>query len=129
MQRLHARQFRGEIVKVDYEDFESFKRMLYAGNVTLPKNPALLEEIKNLQLFGGKMGKGEDLPRSNFDEIFVACITTFQVLTEDAWEKVMFNAMTGAGPAVALFFVALIIIAAGFSAGSISGQILARFRS
>lgn len=70
----------------------------------------LIFALLGMQLFGGKMGKGEDRARSNFDEIFIACITTFQVLTEDGWEKIMFGAMTGAGPVCALFFVALIII-------------------
>jgi hypothetical protein len=70
----------------------------------------LIFALLGMQLFGGKMGAGETLSRSNFDEVFGASITTFQVLTGDDWPSVMWDAMTGAGPAFALFFVALIII-------------------
>lgn len=70
----------------------------------------LIFALLGMQLFGGKMGSGETLSRSNFDEVFSASITTFQVLTVEDWPPVMWQAMTGAGPAYALFFVALIII-------------------
>lgn len=69
----------------------------------------LIFALLGMQLFGGKMGAGEEKFRSNFDAIFIACITTFQVLTL-TWTDVMYAAMNGAGPVAALFFVALIII-------------------
>lgn len=54
IRRLQSKGIGADVAKVDYDDHEIFKRLLYAGNIVLPKHAGLLEEIKNLQLFSGK---------------------------------------------------------------------------
>jgi hypothetical protein len=79
IQRLRSKSMLGEIVKVDYEDFEAFKRLLYAGNIILPKNAALLDEIKNLQLFGGKK---VDHPEGGHDDMAMTVVMGAKMLTK-----------------------------------------------
>jgi hypothetical protein len=49
VQKLRGRGMKAETVKLEYDDFELFKRLLYAGNIQLPKNERLLNELKSLQ--------------------------------------------------------------------------------
>ena len=49
VQKMRGKGIKAETVKLDYEDFELFKRLLYAGNIQLPKNDRLLNELKSLQ--------------------------------------------------------------------------------
>lgn len=49
VQKLRSKGVKADTVKLEYDDFELFKRLLYAGNVQLPKNDRLLNELKSLQ--------------------------------------------------------------------------------
>jgi hypothetical protein len=49
VQKLRGRGVKADTVKLEYDDFELFKRLLYAGNIQLPKNDRLLNELKSLQ--------------------------------------------------------------------------------
>lgn len=54
VQKMKGKGHAAETVKLEYDDYETFKRLLYTGNVVLPKNEILLDELKNLQLYSGK---------------------------------------------------------------------------
>jgi hypothetical protein len=69
-----------------------------------------------MQLYGGlfcglaREGTGvggwcENRPRSNFDAFGTAMLTAFQIMTSDAWQYVMYDAMKVTNPASALLFV------------------------
>ncbi|XP_037069662.1 LOW QUALITY PROTEIN: voltage-dependent T-type calcium channel subunit alpha-1H-like [Pollicipes pollicipes] len=45
--------------------------------------------------------------RKNFDSLLWACITVFQILTQEDWNVVLFNGMERTSPWAALYFVAL----------------------
>lgn len=49
VQKLRGQGMKADTVKLEYDDFELFKRLLYAGNIQLPKNDRLLSELKSLQ--------------------------------------------------------------------------------
>jgi hypothetical protein len=49
-------------------------------------------------------------PRANFDTIGQALLTSFQVMTGDDWDLVMYNAMRAVHPLVALGFVGYFIV-------------------
>ena len=48
-QKLRSRGVKAENIKLEMDDFEMFKRLLYAGNIQLPKHERLLAELKGLQ--------------------------------------------------------------------------------
>jgi hypothetical protein len=41
------------------------------------------------QLFAGKFDHLEEKPRANFDDMFMACLTVFTVITGDDWTRMM----------------------------------------
>ena len=49
VQKLRGRGMKAETVRLEYDDFTLFKKLLYAGNIQLPKNERLLNELKSLQ--------------------------------------------------------------------------------
>ncbi|KAM7365204.1 hypothetical protein PAMP_016150 [Pampus punctatissimus] len=48
--------------------------------------------------------------RKNFDSLLWSMVTVFQILTEEDWNIVLYNAMSATSPWSALYFVALIIL-------------------
>ncbi|XP_040923279.1 voltage-dependent T-type calcium channel subunit alpha-1G [Toxotes jaculatrix] len=67
--------------------------------------------ILGMHLFGCKFGseRAEDtLPdRKNFDSLLWAIVTVFQILTQEDWNKVLYNGMASTSPVAALYFIAL----------------------
>nr|XP_046232646.1 voltage-dependent T-type calcium channel subunit alpha-1G isoform X2 [Scatophagus argus] len=67
--------------------------------------------ILGMHLFGCKFGSerdGDTLPdRKNFDSLLWAIVTVFQILTQEDWNKVLYNGMASTSPAAALYFIAL----------------------
>ncbi len=53
VQKLRNRGIKAEILKLKFEDYQTFKRLLYAGNISLIRHQRLIHEIKNLQLYSG----------------------------------------------------------------------------
>eukprot|EP01063_Lacrimia_lanifica_P035243 TRINITY_DN6673_c0_g2_i1.p1 TRINITY_DN6673_c0_g2~~TRINITY_DN6673_c0_g2_i1.p1 ORF type:complete len:1921 (+),score=676.65 TRINITY_DN6673_c0_g2_i1:54-5765(+) len=49
--------------------------------------------------------KCDGVPRSNYDTLSAALLTSFQILTGEDWNVVMYNGMIAMGDAVALYFV------------------------
>lgn len=49
--------------------------------------------LLGMNIYGGKFGTGEDVPRGNFDSPAIAFITVFQILTMENWQSVMFDSM------------------------------------
>eukprot|EP01061_Rhynchopus_euleeides_P018889 TRINITY_DN3112_c0_g1_i10.p1 TRINITY_DN3112_c0_g1~~TRINITY_DN3112_c0_g1_i10.p1 ORF type:complete len:1789 (+),score=650.62 TRINITY_DN3112_c0_g1_i10:673-5367(+) len=45
------------------------------------------------------------VPRSNYDDLGASLITTFQILTGEDWNKIMYNGMRAAGDWVSIYFV------------------------
>ncbi|KAM7382096.1 hypothetical protein PAMA_012798 [Pampus argenteus] len=67
--------------------------------------------ILGMHLFGCKFGSerdGDTLPdRKNFDSLLWAIVTVFQILTQEDWNKVLYNGMASTAPVAALYFIAL----------------------
>ncbi|XP_078794178.1 voltage-dependent T-type calcium channel subunit alpha-1G isoform X6 [Oryzias latipes] len=67
--------------------------------------------ILGMHLFGCKFGSerdGDTLPdRKNFDSLLWAIVTVFQILTQEDWNKVLYNGMASTSPLAALYFIAL----------------------
>ncbi|XP_048026083.1 voltage-dependent T-type calcium channel subunit alpha-1G isoform X13 [Megalobrama amblycephala] len=67
--------------------------------------------ILGMHLFGCKFGSerdGDTLPdRKNFDTLLWAIVTVFQILTQEDWNKVLYNGMASTSPVAALYFIAL----------------------
>ena len=54
IQKLRGQGVKANIMKLDLEDYELFKRLLYARQIVLPKNEMLSKELKKLQLIDGR---------------------------------------------------------------------------
>ncbi len=54
IQKLRAKGVRARIENLVLDDYELFKRLLYAKQIVFPKNAMLAKELKNLQLVGGR---------------------------------------------------------------------------
>ncbi|XP_067914016.1 voltage-dependent T-type calcium channel subunit alpha-1G isoform X6 [Heterodontus francisci] len=67
--------------------------------------------ILGMHLFGCKFAsekEGDTLPdRKNFDSLLWAIVTVFQILTQEDWNKVLYNGMASTSPWAALYFIAL----------------------
>ncbi|KAJ9529653.1 hypothetical protein QJQ45_014416, partial [Haematococcus lacustris] len=67
-----------------------------------------------MQQFGGNpafsCSSNPDTCRSNYDTLWEALYTSFQVLTLDDWVHIAFMAMEGTGPAAVLYFVIWVVI-------------------
>ncbi|XP_037399801.1 voltage-dependent T-type calcium channel subunit alpha-1G isoform X9 [Pygocentrus nattereri] len=67
--------------------------------------------ILGMHLFGCKFGSerdGDTMPdRKNFDSLLWAIVTVFQILTQEDWNKVLYNGMASTSPVAALYFIAL----------------------
>ncbi|XP_064423736.1 voltage-dependent T-type calcium channel subunit alpha-1G [Latimeria chalumnae] len=67
--------------------------------------------ILGMHLFGCKFASerdGDTLPdRKNFDSLLWAIVTVFQILTQEDWNKVLYNGMASTSPWAALYFIAL----------------------
>ncbi|XP_034425651.1 voltage-dependent T-type calcium channel subunit alpha-1G isoform X6 [Hippoglossus hippoglossus] len=67
--------------------------------------------ILGMHLFGCRFGSENDedtLPdRKNFDSLLWAIVTVFQILTQEDWNKVLYNGMASTSPVAALYFIAL----------------------
>ncbi|XP_029456505.1 voltage-dependent T-type calcium channel subunit alpha-1G isoform X3 [Rhinatrema bivittatum] len=67
--------------------------------------------ILGMHLFGCKFSSerdGDSLPdRKNFDSLLWAIVTVFQILTQEDWNKVLYNGMASTSSWAALYFIAL----------------------
>ncbi|XP_062859150.1 voltage-dependent T-type calcium channel subunit alpha-1G [Trichomycterus rosablanca] len=67
--------------------------------------------ILGMHLFGCRFGSerdGDTMPdRKNFDSLLWAIVTVFQILTQEDWNKVLYNGMASTSPVAALYFIAL----------------------
>ncbi|XP_069510999.1 voltage-dependent T-type calcium channel subunit alpha-1G isoform X3 [Ambystoma mexicanum] len=67
--------------------------------------------ILGMHLFGCKFASekdGDTLPdRKNFDSLLWATVTVFQILTQEDWNKVLYNGMASTSSWAALYFIAL----------------------
>ncbi|XP_031416611.1 voltage-dependent T-type calcium channel subunit alpha-1G isoform X4 [Clupea harengus] len=67
--------------------------------------------ILGMHLFGCKFGsenEGDTVPdRKNFDSLLWAIVTVFQILTQEDWNKVLYNGMASTSSWAALYFIAL----------------------
>lgn len=66
--------------------------------------------ILGMQLFGGQMGSGDDLPRNNFDTLHWSFISVFQILSGEAWNEIMYIGVAAGGWGTVVFFISWVII-------------------
>ena len=66
--------------------------------------------VLGMQIFGGKFDQFDPKPRSHYDTFPMALATTFQVMTFDSWQVVMYDGIRAVGGASALFFVAWVVV-------------------
>lgn len=88
-----------------------------AGNAFLLLSIVVLVfAIMGMQLFGGKyrhaMNQGiiDEIPRLNFNHLWLSVITVFQVLDNENWDETLKVHMAIFGPQAAIFFLAAIIV-------------------
>ena len=63
------------------------------------------------QLFKGSMkDETDDNPRTNFDNLFWAFITVFNILTGQGWNNIMYIAVGPTTTLYALFYVSFMVI-------------------
>lgn len=71
----------------------------------------IIFSLLGAQIFSGKFNFSNGTPRSNFDGFHEAFITTWQVLTLENWQEILYNGMRSeAGAFSCFFFIAWIII-------------------
>lgn len=70
---------KSDIVTLAFEDYKTFKTLLYSGNIELIRHERLLDEIKNLQLYNGR--KVDHAPGAHND-MAVTVVMGTQVLTK-----------------------------------------------
>ncbi|XP_034538500.1 voltage-dependent T-type calcium channel subunit alpha-1H-like isoform X1 [Notolabrus celidotus] len=71
--------------------------------------------VLGMLLFGGKFQfktkHGDIVPdRKNFDNLLWSMVTVFQILTQEDWNLVLYNAMSTTSPWAILYFVVLIMV-------------------
>ena len=64
--------------------------------------------LLGMSVFGGKMNFPDGVPRSNYDGILISTVTTFQVLTMENWQLVLFSLMRS--DEINKYFIALILM-------------------
>ncbi|XP_040894614.1 voltage-dependent T-type calcium channel subunit alpha-1H-like [Toxotes jaculatrix] len=75
----------------------------------------LIFSVIGMCLFGGKFNchtqdESSINERKNFDSLLWSMVTVFQILTEEDWNLVLYNAMAVTSPWAALYFVAIIVL-------------------
>ncbi|XP_054441371.1 voltage-dependent T-type calcium channel subunit alpha-1G isoform X1 [Pteronotus mesoamericanus] len=97
---------------------EMLLKLLVYGPFGYIKNPynifdgvIVVISILGMHLFGCKFASerdGDTLPdRKNFDSLLWAIVTVFQILTQEDWNKVLYNGMASTSSWAALYFIAL----------------------
>lgn len=71
--------------------------------------------VLGMQLFGGVLAPDPDdpqggVPRSNFDSLYWAFLTVFQVLAGEGWNLVMYDVVASSSPASVLFFISWLVL-------------------
>ena len=68
--------------------------------------------VLGMQVFGGEFSDFEQKPRAHYDSFTIAFTTTFQIITFDSWQIVMYDAIRATGGWSAVFFIAWVVIGA-----------------
>lgn len=68
--------------------------------------------LVGMQLFGGQLNDPEtgEPPRSHYDDLLWALVTTFQILTGENWNETMYEATDKVGLIAPFYFVTVVII-------------------
>jgi hypothetical protein len=94
MQKLRGRGIPSEVMKVDFDDYEIFKRLLYGGYIFLPRHQGLIKEIKELQLYSGRK---VDHPEEGHNDMVVTIVMGIKVLTKLSKTSQMSSNMAAEG--------------------------------
>jgi voltage-dependent calcium channel N type alpha-1B len=70
----------------------------------------LLFAILGMQLFGGGLGSGRNLPRTNFETLWMSFVSMFQILTLENYNDLAFIVSARTSVAAQLFFIVFIIV-------------------
>ena len=81
IQKMRSKGIKAETMRLEYDDYESFKRLLYAGNIQLVKHKRLLNELKNLQVVS-KSGKKVDHEKGAHNDMAVTIVMGVKALTK-----------------------------------------------
>jgi len=79
MQKLRGRGINANVAKVDFDDYQVFKRLLYGGGIILLNNGPLLKEIKDLQLYSGRK---VDHPEGGHNDMASCLVMGVKILTK-----------------------------------------------
>lgn len=77
IQKVQRRGIHGETVKLNYEDYLMFRRMLYSGHIELLQHSRLLDELKNLTDVNRKK---VDHPSKGHDDMAVTVVMGTKIL-------------------------------------------------
>lgn len=71
----------------------------------------IIYSLLAMQVFGGRFNFYNGVPRSNFDSFHWSFVTTFQVLSIENWQSILYNAMrSSAGYSSCLFLISWIFL-------------------
>jgi hypothetical protein len=80
IQKLKGSGVNAEAVKLEFEDFEMFRRLLYAGNIVIPRNEQLFRELKSLELVTKER---VDHPDGGHNDMTVTLVMGMKLLLKD----------------------------------------------
>eukprot|EP01028_Stygiella_incarcerata_P002064 TRINITY_DN1385_c0_g1_i6.p1 TRINITY_DN1385_c0_g1~~TRINITY_DN1385_c0_g1_i6.p1 ORF type:complete len:1121 (-),score=310.44 TRINITY_DN1385_c0_g1_i6:71-3433(-) len=64
-----------------------------------------------MHMFGAEFSfSGEEKPRANFDDVWWAFVTVFQIFTGEDWNSVLYNGIRSRGWWSSIFFISFVII-------------------
>ena len=83
-----------------------------------------------MQLFGGEFGSlaAGDLPRTHYDNLLWSFVTTFQILTGENWNEVMYVGINKTGWLSVLYFVSLVVLGTYIVLNLFLGILIDNFR-
>jgi len=80
IQKLKSAGVNAEASKLEFDDFALFKRLLYAGNIVIPRNEQLFKELRNIQLVSKER---VDHPEGGHNDMTVTLVMGVKVLVKE----------------------------------------------
>ncbi|KAA0155090.1 hypothetical protein FNF31_06158 [Cafeteria roenbergensis] len=102
---LDSMRMIAEVVRQSLESFSYIALLLLLF--------CFIYSVLGMQLFGGIFADRDpaDYPRNNFDDLFSAFVTVFQILAGEAWNEIMYEVVGATGqPASAIYFITWVIL-------------------
>jgi len=102
---LESMRMIAEVVRQSLESFSYIALLLLLF--------CFIYSVLGMQLFGGIFDSrpADEYPRNNFDDLYSAFVTVFQILAGEAWNEIMYDVIGATGqPAAAMYFISWVIL-------------------